>query len=160
MSSVLLSPRTSALSRRGGWAASEEGPADVASLCSRLISQLEEAPAGGARIALFIESVTEFQGTVAESDLSRLLKLAITSGQFVVGEAEVSTWSQAYSITPHFKSGRRGLLLVPGDLDGDLLGAPLGRIRRSDFPPGRGFLIAKGRASRLQVAETGAAEEW
>lgn len=160
MSSILLSPRTSALSRRGGWAASADRPSDVAALCSRLISQLEEAPDGGPRMALFIESVTEFQGTQAEADLSRLLKLAISTEQFVVGEAEVSTWSQAYSITPHFKSGRRGLLLVPGDLDGDLLGAPLGRIRRSDFPPGRGFLIAKGRASRLQVAETGAAEEW
>ncbi|WP_457949848.1 FtsK/SpoIIIE domain-containing protein [Pseudarthrobacter sp. alpha12b] len=160
MSSILLSPRPSALSRRGGWTASADRPTDVAALCSLLISQLEETPDGGPRMALFIESVTEFQGTQSEADLSRLLKLAVSTDQFVVGEAEVSTWSQAYSITPHFKSGRRGLLLMPGDLDGDLLGASLGRIRRSDFPPGRGFLVAKGRASRLQVAEAGAAVEW
>lgn len=160
MARVLLSPRPSPLSRRGGWSATADRLGDVAALCARLVDQLEAAPEGGARMSIFIESVTEFQGSEVEADLDRLIKLAIRADHFVVGEAEISTWSQAWTLAPHFKSGRRGLLLVPGDLDGDLLGAPLGRIRRSDFPPGRGYLIAKGRASRLQVAEVGAAGAW
>lgn len=157
---VLLTPRPSLLSRHGGWSQSADRISEVATLCAKLIDQLEAVPDGGPRMAIFIENVTEFQGSEVEGDLDRLIKLAVRSDLFVVGEAEVSTWSQAWTLAPHFKSGRKGLLLVPGDLDGDLLGAPLGRIRRSDFPPGRGFLIAKGRASRLQMAEVGAAGTW
>ena len=52
-----------------------------------------------------------------------------------------------------FKAGRRGLL-QPSEMDGDsLLGTGLGRIRRADFPAGRGFLVHSGRALKLQVAQ-------
>ena len=71
-----------------------------------------------------------------------------------MGENESSTWSQAYQLAKPFKSGRRGLLLQPSDGDGDtLLGTPLGRVRQKDFPPGRGFLVASGRAVKVQVAQ-------
>jgi S-DNA-T family DNA segregation ATPase FtsK/SpoIIIE len=52
-----------------------------------------------------------------------------------------------------FKAARRGLLLVPGELDSDnLTGVSVGRIKVADFPPGRGFLISGGRARKLHVA--------
>jgi S-DNA-T family DNA segregation ATPase FtsK/SpoIIIE len=72
----------------------------------------------------------------------------------VVGENESASWSQAYVLAQPFKAGRRGLLLQPSDMDGDsLLGTGLGRIRRADFPAGRGFLVYSGRAMKLQVAQ-------
>ena len=58
------------------------------------------------------------------------------------------------AVAQPFKAGRRGLLLQPGEMDGDsLLGTGLGRIRRADFPAGRGFLVHGGRAMKLQVAQ-------
>ncbi|MEA5456397.1 FtsK/SpoIIIE domain-containing protein [Sinomonas sp. JGH33] len=150
---VLLSPRPSSLVQLGPWTASADGARGVAELSAQLADRLELLGENGPRTAIFIENVTEFQGGEAEPALNRLVKAAVRGGHFVVGEAEISTWSQAWSIAGPFKAGRRGLLLAPGDLDGELLGAPLGRLRRSDFPPGRGFLIAKGRATRLHVAE-------
>lgn len=72
----------------------------------------------------------------------------------MVGENESSSWSQAYQLAKPFKTGRRGILLQPADGDGDLLlGTPLGRVRRTDFPAGRGFLVHSGRALKLQVAQ-------
>lgn len=150
---VLLSPRPSPLHQRGEWASSADNASDVAVLCAQLADRIELLGDDGPRTAIFIENVTEFQGSEAEGAIIRLVNAAVRGDHFVLGEAEISTWSQAWTISGPFKAGRRGLLLAPGDLDGELLGAPLGRIRRSDFPPGRGFLIAKGRASRLHLAE-------
>ena len=70
----------------------------------------------------------------------------------MVGESETSTWSSAWSLAQPFKSGRRGLLLNPGDIDGDsLLSTSLGRIS-TDFIPGRGYIVGRGKVRKLQVA--------
>ncbi|WP_431278135.1 hypothetical protein [Leifsonia poae] len=50
------------------------------------------------------------------------------------------------------KNGRRGILLQPDSMEGDLLlKTPLPRLNRSEFPPGRGMYIAKGKFARVQV---------
>ncbi len=146
---ILLAPRRSILTHRR-WAEVAEGPERVLALCQRLIPQIE----AGARVALFIEALPEFTGTEAEYELDRLVRTAGREDLLVVGEGEVSTWSQAYTLSQPFKAARRGLLLAPGEMDGDnLLGTNLGRLRRADFPPGRGFLIVGGRAAKLQIAQ-------
>ncbi|GAB6859510.1 FtsK/SpoIIIE domain-containing protein [Microbacterium xylanilyticum] len=145
---VLLSSRRSALAG-AGWSRRAEGAEAVLELASELVPRVEARE----RIALFIEGLPEFTGTEAEYELDRLVKAAAREELFVVGEGESSTWSQAYTLGQPFKASRRGLILVPGEMDGDmLLGTPLGRIRRADFPAGRGFLIAGGRAAKVQVA--------
>lgn len=148
---VFLTARRSALVRRE-WADSAQGATDVAALAGRLAADIEQRR--GSVTAILIEHLTDFSGTEAEFALDRLVKAALREGCFVVGEAETSTWGQAYTLAPPFKAGRAGLLLTPGDMDGDvLLGTPLGRIRRADFPVGRGFLIQGGRARKVQVAQ-------
>ncbi|MGN8025479.1 FtsK/SpoIIIE domain-containing protein [Microbacterium sp. 22242] len=145
---VLLSARRSALAG-AGWSRQVEGAEAVSALASELVPRIE----AGERFALFVEGLPEFTGTEAEYELDRLVKAAAREELFVVGEGESSTWSQAYTLGQPFKASRRGLILVPGEMDGDmLLGTPLGRIRRADFPAGRGFLIAGGRAAKVQVA--------
>ena len=71
------------------------------------------------------------------------------------GRTAVSSWSQAYNLGGPFKAARRGLVLMPTDTDPDLLSTPLGRIRPGDFAPGRGFLVEKGKAVKLQTALLG-----
>ena len=47
---------------------------------------------------------------------------------------------------------RRGFLLQPDPMEGDLLlKTPLPRAARSEFPPGRGMLVAKGKTQRVQL---------
>ena len=154
MRRILFAPRRSALSGRG-WAREAVGASAVASAAQDLIAELESpAVVGVPPIALFIEALPEFTGTEAEYELDRLVRLASREDHFVVGEGETSTWQQAYTLAGPFKAGRKGLLLVPGDMDGDnLMGTSLGRIRRADFPPGRGFLVVNGRAARVQIAQ-------
>ncbi|WP_104082182.1 FtsK/SpoIIIE domain-containing protein [Cryobacterium sp. Y11] len=125
----------------------------VVTAASRLTERIEAGSFTVGQLAVVLEGVTDFTGTDAEHPLAQLVKAAARAELFVVGEAESSTWSQAYTLAGPFKSGRRGLLLVPGEMDGDmLLGTPLGRLKRSEFPPGRGFLIVNGHAMRLQAA--------
>lgn len=67
--------------------------------------------------------------------------------QWVVGESETSTWSRAQP----FKSGRRGLLLNPGDVEGDsLLNSSLGRVNTA-FIPGRGYIFGRGKAEKYRL---------
>ncbi len=148
---VLLAPRRSALAG-AGWAAEAVGAEAVTAAARDLIARIERP--GSPRFAVLIEALPEFTGTDAEYELDRLVRLAAREDHVVVGEGETSTWQQAYTLAGPFKAGRKGLLLVPGDMDGDtLMGTSLGRVRRADFPPGRGFLVINGRAARVQVAQ-------
>ena len=151
---VRMGARRSVLDAPGRWYEQATGAPAVAELAQRLSADVEAGR--NIALALFVENVTEFSGTEAEASLDRLIKALVREDGFVVGEAETSTWSQAWMLAQPFKAGRTGLLLVPGEMDGDtLLGTPLGRLRRADFPPGRGFVIRGGRGHKVQVATGG-----
>lgn len=148
---ILVTPRRSALAALT-WDEVAVGADQALALAQRLNADLESGSAQ--RLAVVIETLPEFAGSVAEYELDRLVRLLIREDQFVVGEGETSTWQQAYTLAAPLKAGRRGILLVPGEMDGDtLMSTPLGRIRRVDFPPGRGFFIRNGRATKLQIAQ-------
>jgi S-DNA-T family DNA segregation ATPase FtsK/SpoIIIE len=148
----LLSPRRSSLTRLSFWAKAADSTAQGASLVAQLLSEAESGLQPGS-VALFLENLADFAGSGDEYELERLVKLLLKEGQFVVGEAETSTWSQAYSLGQPLRAGRKGLLVQPDESDGDLLlNTSLGRIRRGSLPVGRGFYVTQGRARRLQVA--------
>ncbi|MFK4835378.1 FtsK/SpoIIIE domain-containing protein [Microbacterium sp. ZW T2_14] len=137
------------LASQPGYAAHD--PSAVAALALTLADAIESG--GLVNPAILVEHLTEFSGGEAESPLDRLIRAAVRAEAFVVGEAESSTWGQAWQLGQPFKAARQGLLLAPSDVDGDaLFGLSLGRVKRADFPPGRGFTIHQGRARRLQVA--------
>ncbi|MDO5662003.1 MAG: FtsK/SpoIIIE domain-containing protein [Brachybacterium sp.] len=153
---VRFSARRTPLSGQGIWDVEASDPDEVRRLTAQLLASLEEGRIGEGRLMVIIDGVADFTGSGAENDLDRLIRAASREGQFVVGENETGTWSQSYTLSKPFKSGRRGLLLQPSDADGEmLLGTPLGRLRAADFPPGRGFLVTGGRAKKVQVAQTG-----
>ncbi|HKT56622.1 MAG TPA: hypothetical protein VJR25_07610, partial [Microbacterium sp.] len=130
-------------------ALSAVGPEAVQALADQLAAEAES----GRFRAVLVEQITEFTGTEAEMAVDTLVKAAIRAELLVVGEAETSTWSSAWQLGQPFKSARRGLLLTPSEGDSDsMFGTPTGRIKRSDFPAGRGFLIDRGRARKVQVA--------
>ena len=151
---VRFSARRTPLTGLPVWDVEASDPETVKQLAGQLRSTIEAGSIGEGRLALFIDGVADFTGSGVENDLDKLIRASTREGQFVVGENESASWSQAYVLAQPFKAGRRGLLLQPSDMDGDsLLGTSLGRIRRADFPTGRGFLVYSGRAMKLQVAQ-------
>lgn len=148
-----FSPRGSTLAALGLWAESAQGAGNAAALAERLVEAVESGRFGPGDIAVVIEGLADFDSGPADTALGNLVRAATAAEQFVVAEAESSAWSKAWSLAPPFKAGRKGLLLTPSDMDGDtLLDTPLGRVKRAEFPPGRGFLVAGGKAVKLQVA--------
>ena len=151
---VRFSSRRTPLTGLPVWDVEASDPETVRELAGQLRQTIESGTVGEGRLALFIDGVADFTGSGVENDLDKLIRASTREGQFVVGENESASWSQAYVLAQPFKAGRRGLLLQPSDMDGDsLLGTSLGRIRRADFPAGRGFLVHSGRALKLQVAQ-------
>lgn len=148
---VHLAPGHSAIAKQDVFTDSAVGPQAVMDLIGRLTSGLA---VGAYPLTLVIEGVTEFTNSEVESDLESLIKFHSGTGAFIIGESEVSTWGQAWSLAQPFKSGRRGLLLAPNGVESDsLLNTPIGIVRRHDFPPGRGVLIEKGKGVWIQVAQ-------
>jgi S-DNA-T family DNA segregation ATPase FtsK/SpoIIIE len=148
---VHLAPAHTAIGKHEVFTDSAVGGQAVAELISRLATS-SEFQAGN--LMVVIESVTEFTNSEAETDLADFLKNLAGTSAFAVGEAEVSTWNQAWTLAQPFKSGRRGLMLSPNGVEADsLLNTPIGIVRRHDFPPGRGVLIEKGRGVWIQVAQ-------
>ncbi|MDN6303443.1 MAG: cell division protein FtsK, partial [Brachybacterium sp.] len=151
---VRFSARRTPLTGLPIWDVEASDSDTVRELAGQLRQTVESGSVGEGKLALFIDGVADFTGSGVENDLDKLIRASTREGQFVVGENESASWSQAYVLAQPFKAGRRGLLLQPSDMDGDsLLGTGLGRIRRADFPPGRGFLVHSGRALKLQVSQ-------
>ncbi|MDQ0676372.1 S-DNA-T family DNA segregation ATPase FtsK/SpoIIIE [Pseudarthrobacter siccitolerans] len=146
---VYIGARRSAVASLPIWNRSVVGPDDVAEVVEDLVEHSSGNPGA---LAIFIEGLTEFTDTLAESGVGQLVTASIKADQWVIGESETSTWSSAWSLAQPFKSGRRGLLLNPGDIEGDsLLNTSLGRIS-PDFIPGRGYVVGRGKARKIQVA--------
>lgn len=153
---VLLSPRRSSLARRDIWTLAADTPDGLDKAVEAMIVGVESDSVAPGEIALFIESLADFSGSPVEYELERLVKMLLKQDQFVVAESETSTWNQAYAIGQPLRAGRKGLLVQPDEGDGDLLlNTGIGRIRRGSLPPGRGFLIGKGRARKVQTAIVG-----
>lgn len=149
----LLSPRRSALARRGIWTQAADSPEQLEKAVQELAKLVDTGTLKVGQVALFLENLADFTGSSVEYELERVIKALLKQEQFVVAETETSTWSQAYALGQPLRAGRKGLLVQPDEGDGDmLLNTGVGRIRRGTFPPGRGFLIGQGRARKLQVA--------
>src|SRR5450830_1141683 len=150
---VLMTPMRSPLIGLPVFDASFASPESIATAADQLSADIESGRVSAGGVVVLLEALADLTDTAAMLPVERLVKACVRGGQFVVGESESSAWGQAWVLAQPFKSGRRGLLLVPGDMDGDtLLGTSLGRFRRTDFPPGRGFLVSGGRARKVQVA--------
>lgn len=148
---VHLASSHSVIAKQEVFTDSAVGGSAVVDLVGRLTSSLA---LGVEDLMIVMESVTEFTNGEAENDLANLLKALAGTPAFIVGEAEVSTWGQAWTLAQPFKAGRRGLLLAPSGVESDsLLNTSIGTIRRHDFPPGRGVLIEKGKGVWIQVAQ-------
>lgn len=155
---VLLTGRRGGLAQGVPWGHVAVGAERVEKLAGELIADLGDREARGdtspLRLVLVLEAVDELANGEAEGVLTELVAVALAHDVFVVSEGEVSALSSSYGLMAAVKVSRRGLALQPDSGDGQLVyrtDFPM-RARSSQFPPGRGFLVALGRTELGQVA--------
>lgn len=144
----LGNPR-SPLSSDQGWTKTATTIDDVAALAKEVTGLL--GPAKKGRILVVIEGTSEFLGSPADAAVHELVKAVKRSEHGLIAESETSTWSSTQPLLAEIKSGRRGFVLQPENLDGEtLLKTSLPRGSRAEFPPGRAYFIERGRIVKLQ----------
>jgi DNA segregation ATPase FtsK/SpoIIIE, S-DNA-T family len=145
----------SPLSRLPIWTEAATTVEAVAALATDLGAAVSDPDTEG-RIAVFVESIGDFLQTAADTPIVELTRAARRSDHLLVAEAETSAWGTSWPLLGEVKNGRRGLLLQPDSLEGDLLlKTALPRMLRSEFPPGRGVFISRGAFARVQLPLVG-----
>ncbi|WP_336990980.1 FtsK/SpoIIIE domain-containing protein [Leucobacter sp. VD1] len=133
-------------------AAGSDGVGGVATVAAE--AQVPAFPAvSGARGVIVIERPAEAEGTQALPQLVALVKVARRAGVLVLCEFETGTASAVWDLYQALKQPKWGLSLQPDQHESQSpFREDLGRVRRADFPPGRGFVIENGRAHPVHVA--------
>ncbi len=104
------------------------------------------------RIVVVVEAIGDYLQSSADVSIVELIRAIRRSDHLLIAEAETSAWGSSWPLLSEIKNGRRGLLLQPDSVEGDiLLKTVLPRMGRSEFPPGRGVYIAKGAFARVQL---------
>ncbi|MCB0910586.1 MAG: FHA domain-containing protein, partial [Propionibacteriaceae bacterium] len=103
-------------------------------------------------LVLVFEGLGEFVSTPVESALLDLIKNARRNGHLVVAEQDTSAWGSGWPIISEVRNNRHGLVMQPDPNDGDILfKVALPRIKRSDYPQGRGVYVRSGKQWTVQV---------
>ncbi|MGN6126056.1 MAG: FtsK/SpoIIIE domain-containing protein [Humibacter sp.] len=141
----------SPLVRSYPWADTATTVEEVAAIARDLLGAVTDQDTVD-RYAIFIESIGDFLQSAADAPLVELIKAVRRSDHFLLAEGETSGWGSSWGLMAEVKNGRRGILLQPESMEGDLLlKTPLPRFARSEFPPGRCMYIAKGTYERVQL---------
>lgn len=110
-------------------------------------------PRPSTRGVIVVERPAELEGTSALPELVALAKAARRSEALVLFEFEQGTGGAIWDLFTALKQPNWGLALQP---DAGESQSPFresfGRVRRADFPPGRGFAVESGRVVPIHVA--------
>ena len=145
--------RRSQLATFAPWVRSATNPEEAKALAKELVDIVPDESIPG-RIMIVVENVTQFADTDAERPLKELFQAINRSDHFLVGDADVSALSSGFGFVGDFKAGRRGIVLKPDAYDGDsLFKLPFPKVKRSDFPAGRGIFVQNGRLVTVQLPQ-------
>jgi S-DNA-T family DNA segregation ATPase FtsK/SpoIIIE len=143
--------RRSVVGRHPGFVSSAVTIEDAATLAKELLAAVVDPDTDG-RIAVIVEQIGDFLQTPADNPIVDLIRAIKRSDHFILAEAESSSWSSSWPLLGEFKNARRGLLLQPETIDGDIvLKTSLPRMQRAEFPEGRGVLVSGGKFVRIQL---------
>ncbi|GAA2044924.1 FtsK/SpoIIIE domain-containing protein [Agromyces tropicus] len=146
-----MAGRRAALTDHADWMRSATSVDDVKALARELVDVIGDPSVPG-RYLIAVENVTQFADSDAERALKELFQAVNRSDHFLVGDADVANLSSGFGFVGDFKAGRRGVALKPDAYDGDsVFKTPFPKVRRADFPEGRGFFVQNGRVSLVQL---------
>lgn len=133
------------------WTRSAIRPEDQKDLATEL-SELVVSEATGGRILIVIEDMPHLADGPADRPMRALLQAMNNSDHLLIGEAEISRASGSIGVLGEWKTGRQGIVLKPDTYDGEaIFKTAFGRVKRSDFPVGRGIFVQAGRAVTMQM---------
>ncbi|PZU44350.1 MAG: cell division protein FtsK [Microbacterium sp.] len=129
--------------------------AETGSAAMAVMTAVEEAADavadGGAVPLVVLEGIGEFASSIIEMNLSALIKRAGRGEVFFVVVGELSEWTTNFGLLGEIKSARRGVVLQPETIDGEVvLKTPFPRLVRGELPVGRGILAHRGKTVRIQ----------
>lgn len=138
-----------------GWAGTARTVEEATELAKKLTVDVAD-PDQKTKIVVVIEQIGDFLSTAADGSLVELIKAVKRTDHFLIGESETTAWSSSWPLLGEIKSARTGLLLQPDGIEGEtILRTALPRVSRQEFPPGRGYFIARGKAVRVQLPFAG-----
>lgn len=134
-----------------GWKKSVTSIDDAAELAKQLTTMVADTKYKK-RIAIFVENLSDYLQSPADGPLVELIKSIKRSDHFLLADSETSSWNASWPLFAEIKNARRGLLMQPDAMEGELiLKTPIPRSNRSEFPPGRGVYIARGKNQKVQI---------
>lgn len=143
--------RRSVLHDYAPWVRSAVNVDDAKALATELVDVVKDESIPG-RIMIVIENVPQFADSDAERKLKELMQAVNRSDHFLVGDADVSQVTSGFGFIGDFKAGRKGIILKPDAFDGDsVFKVPFPKVKRTDFPVGRGIFVQSGRAVTMQM---------
>ena len=151
---IYFGPRRSVIPKSGVWAHTALDVEGMRELAAEL-KPLVETPAENAErpgLILVIEALAEIIGTPAEQSVAELVKLARRNGHLIIGENETASWAASWPLVSEIRNTRRGIVMRPDPSDGEILfKVALPRVKRSDYPAGRGVYAVGGQVTTIQV---------
>lgn len=151
---VLLAPRRTLLIGLPIWNEVAVGTDECARVASALAAGLAGPPADGRVTVVVIDDGDEIVEAAADGALEIVARRGRDRGVRVLAAVETRAAHRAYAgWVAELRKSRQGILLQPDlDVDGDLLGTRLPRRGGRAFPPGRAYLVRRGRAHLVQLA--------
>ncbi|MGF3057481.1 FtsK/SpoIIIE domain-containing protein [Microbacterium sp. YY-01] len=143
--------RRAQLKEWADWTRSAVTPDDAKELAKELVELVGDEEIT-ARIAIIVEDVPQFADGPAEREMKALFQAINRSDHLLVGDADVTQVTSGFGFIGDFKAGRKGIILKPDAFDGDsVFKVPFPKVKRSDFPEGRGIFVQNGRPLTVQI---------
>lgn len=116
-------------------------------------------PSPGSRGLVVIEDIGGFDGTGNEAALAALLKLLRRSEHTVIIEGENVTLGTVWELAAPLRGARWAIPLQPDANDTpSLFTTPFTHAKRTNYPPGRGFLVRNGALTGIHIARPSIAQ--
>ncbi|OIU84673.1 FtsK/SpoIIIE domain-containing protein [Microbacterium sp. AR7-10] len=143
--------RRSQLKEYADWTRSAVTPDDAKELAKE-ITELIADDALPLRVMIVVEDVPQFADSPAEREMKALFQAVNRSDHFLIGDADVTQVTSGFGFIGDFKAGRKGVILKPDSFDGDaVFKVPFPKVKRTDFPEGRGIFVQAGRQVTVQL---------
>jgi S-DNA-T family DNA segregation ATPase FtsK/SpoIIIE len=153
---VYMGQRRSPLWTLPVWHQRANGVDEIAELADRVASELTNETANesaSGSMLVVIERIADYLDSPADYALLSMVKACIAHDVAVVCDIEPSSALSYAPVLQVLRSSRHGIALQPEQHDGEqVFKTPFPRVSRAEFPPGRGFYVRLGRATRVQCA--------
>ncbi|NKG21698.1 FtsK/SpoIIIE domain-containing protein [Paeniglutamicibacter terrestris] len=134
------------------WNGAVSGPEETRRFAKDMLEIVTDESMPG-KIVFVVENISEFADSDAERPLKELIKAINLSDHFLVADGDVNQFSSSFGLLGELKSNRHGLVLKPDGYDGEsIFKVPFPRVKRHEFPPGRGFMVQNGQRALVHVA--------